>query len=240
MTAYCVIVERVRTNQGRNKNQDYVNVLASQRALNGVSTVAEWLLANPGHPWNDSQLNEFIVEVTLAEFNAINDGTNPLFHDGNGNLPRWQQQTAGSGSAKAFGSFADPTNDASTFTLDVPLEDTRWIVRIYDGDPLTSGIHVATEEFDEAAAGTTVSRNLRLFNSDDTPSGTNAQNQRTEIGGKLMDFDFTSGIAPFNVAVDRAGTGFFPSNSRYRVIGPSGEKEYIWQVFGKTIEVEAD
>jgi hypothetical protein len=247
----CVVVERLRPNMGRNQNKTYVNVVVDARQFSIGTTLADWLAANPGHPWNDLGFNEFVVEVTLAEYNdfiAIGDDppVNPLFHGPLANVlnePRWQQQNEGSGSVKALGSFADPESALSAFTVDVPLPDDRWIVRVYTASDRTG--QVSAEEFDEGAAGATVERFIGLFNSDDTENTTNAGNQRTEIGGKLIDFDFGSsdglpgGVARLQLAIDRAGRGDFFSNHRYRVLTLTGE-DYSWAVFGKKIEVNVE
>ena len=238
MTTWIAVCERTRANMGRNRNQTYINVIVGVRRVDGVDTLADWLTANPGHPWNDSLFNEFIVEISEAQFSAVRNGTNPLSWDGNFNLPRWQQQNTGSGSALSIGHWTDPTDSSSVWNAQTPLSDPRWIVRIYDGDPGAGGTHIAREDFDEDQASPTVVRYLKLFNSDDTPSTTNAQNQKVEVGGFLLDLDFTNGVATFNVHRDEWGVGTFPSNYSYRVVGPSGEGNYAWRVFAKGIRVE--
>ena len=232
-----VICERIRSGMGRNTNKTYINVLANLRQLADVD-LATWLTNNAAHPWADPAFNEFLIELTEQEYLDFRDDVNPMFSDGQQNQPRWQQQTAGSGSAKDFGSWSDPENSGSTWQANVPIPDNRWIIRIYDDDPTTIGVHIAEEDLDEEKVTGFVVRYLKLFNSNDIPSNTNAQNQKTEIAGKQMIFDFTAGVTTFNVSTMVPGLINFPSNHEYRVVGPSGEKAVMWRIFGRTLEVE--
>lgn len=143
---------------------------------------------------------------------------------------------------KSFGSWTDPTDDQTTWQAATSIDDDRWIVRLYNVDPTAENEtwlkanNIASEELDEGT--TPVVRWMKLFTAADTPTTTNAQNQRTHIADKLMDFDFSNGFATFNVSIAKAGRISFPSNHQYRIIGPTGEKVVSWDIFGKTLEVE--
>lgn len=235
MASYFVICDRIYANASRNSDDDYINVVKEAR----TSSSAFYDLAY-GHPiWSNPSENEFVIEISQSEFDLINRGENTLFHDGLSNLPRWQQENEGSGSQKSFGSFADPKDDQTTFTPSASIPDDRLIARIYQNNPVpvSAGIHIAYEELEEEEVTGFVTRYLKLFDPDDNPINTNAQDAKTEIGGKLMIFDFTSGVTNFNVSTLNPGEISFPSNHRYRIIGPSNEKEVIWKVFGRTLEV---
>lgn len=242
MTAWVVVCERARPNQGRNRNLTYVNVLFQTRRLDGVASLSEWLTNNAGHPWTDPTFNEFVIEITEAEFNQFQAEEFPFFHDGRTNKPKMQQQFATSGAPKSLGAFADPTDAGNVFTVGAVLQDQRWIVRIYDEDPVMfpSANHIGHDEFDESETSALAIRYLRLFDENDVPSSTNAQNQRAEIGGKLMDFDFFNGVASFQVDLSRAGEGIFPSNHQYRIVGPNGEDAYTWRIYGKVLRVASE
>jgi len=229
---WVAIVERNRAGCGRNTNKTYKNVVASTRSIK--DTAATFAANNPTHPWADGGYHEYIVDLTEQQAEAINDGTNPLFHDRRGNEPRWQNQNEGTGSAYAPGSFADPEDDQSAFTADVALADDRWIVRLYDDDPGTTGVHIGALDLDENVTAQTIY--LKLFDETDTASTTNVQDALTEIAGKLMIFDFTSGVTTFDVKRDVAGQVAFPSSSQYRVIGPGGEKSVLFRIFGRSIQ----
>ncbi len=206
-------------NAGRNSNQTYVNVI---RAVQPSDVPFASLPPAPA--------GEFFVEITQVQFDAIK--LEGVFYEGYGNLPRWQSDLTD------LGSYADPTDSGTTFTADVQVSDPRWIIRIYNNSLRRAQDHIAAEDLDEDDVSPSVTRYLRLFNADDTQSTTNAQDQRTEIGGKLMIFDFTNGDTDFNVALNQTGEIVFPSNGRYRIVGPGGENEVRWQIFGRTLEVE--
>ena len=151
-------------------------------------------------------------------------------HWGTATLPKWQWNTGTS----ERGSWLDPEDDTSAWQNNVAIPDDRWIVRIYDRDPGDpAAIHLGTEEFDEDV--TNVTRWLKLFNSDDTPNGTNAQNQKTDIAGKHMIFDFTNGETTFEVARNGAGNIEFGTSPKYRIIGPAGETSYRAMIFGRVL-----
>lgn len=233
--AFFAVVQKSRPSQGRDQDQTYVNVVTDVRERAGTFAELSALA-----PWNDPTASDFAIEITQQEHTDLRGD---LFHDGLPNLPKWQQQNTGTGTTKAFGNFADPTNIGSTFTVDTGLADDRWIVRIGDGDPATPANHIATLDLDEDqnSGGQTGGRyllNLRLYTNQDVQSGTNVQNAKTLIGGKNFIFDFTSGLTDFLVDTTRAGTVQFPSNHRYRVVGPNGEKSVIITIFGRVLRVE--
>ena len=95
------------------------------------------------------------------------------------------------------GSYADPEDAGSVFTVDQELPDDRFLVRILD-DATDVANALEDEEFTADPSGVvkTAERFIRVYRPDDTPLNTNAANQRTEIGGKLIDFDFGSAASP--------------------------------------------
>ena len=115
------------------------------------------------------------------------------------------------------------------------MSDDRWIVRLYDDDPGTTGVHIAALDVDEGSDAGEKTIYLKLFNADGSASTTNAQNQQTEIAGKLMIFDFTNGLTTFGLNTNSIGTARFGSSSRYRVVGPAAEKGVRFRVFGRTL-----
>lgn len=233
--AWVAIVERARGLCGRDNDKTYVNVIASVRQLKVDAST--FVAQNPTHPWADPGFKEFIVDIADQVAADVNDGTITLFHDGRGTLPRWQNENEGSASVYSPGSFADPEDDQSTFTAATPLEDDRWIVRVYDADPGTTGTHIAAMDLDEGQDAGETTVYLKLFNSDDSPSATNVQDAKTEIANKLMIFDFTAGVTTFGVATTDVGVVDFPSTGRYRVIGPNSETKCRFRVFGRVISV---
>lgn len=144
---------------------------------------------------------------------------------------------------KELGSWIDPEDDGTAWTT-TAIPDNRFIIRLYQEAATTT--HIASEEFDEGAAGATIERFIKLFDETDTLVSTNAGNQRTEIGGKLIDFDFGSsdglsaGVARIKFGIDVAGRGEWHSNHRYRLVGPFSETSYVWQVFGKVLRIFAE
>lgn len=225
MPSFFAVIQKVYSHPGgRDRNKSYVQVLQGARTFGG--TFAELLnLA----PWNDPTSNDYAIEITQAEHTAILNGSFPLTW-GTPNLPKWQWNTVTS----ERGSWSDPEDNTSTWQLNVPIPDDRWIVRIYDIDPTNpAAVHLASEELDEDV--TDVVRFLKLFNSDDTPNGTNAQNQKTSIAGHRMIFDFTAGVTSFSISRTRVGIIDFPTNHEYRVMGPGGEASYVAQIFGRIL-----
>ncbi len=233
---WVAICERARANCGRNRDQDYINIVASARQL--AETASDFVASNPEHPWADAQFREFIVDLTDQQAEDIRDGTNPLAHDGKSSLPRWQQRNEGSGETYEPGSWADPEDGQSVWSTD-PIPDDRWIVRLFDGDPGASGVHIAALDLDEDSLGGEKTIHLKLYDKNDVASMTNAQDQKTEIAGKLMIFDFTSGVSTLVVKTTKVGEVRFPSNHSYRVIGPADETFVQFRIFGRSLEVES-
>jgi hypothetical protein len=236
MVTFFALCRRDYPNAGPDRDKTYKNVLSSVRQS---SATQAQILQNA--KWGNPAENEYVIWLTEQQFNDFNSGINPLYHDGIPSLPRWQNENAptlaNTAGTTDLGSFADPENDGSVFTTDQPLQDDRWIVRIYDGPPQGAGVHIAEEGIDEDTGGGQVVRYLKLFNKDDVASTTNASNQQVDIGGRLMIFDFTNGVTTFNVETTRAGAIYFPSNHRYRLIGPASENYVKWQIFGRTLTV---
>jgi len=228
---HVAIVQRQRTGCGRNINQTYVNVVSSVREIQGDA--ATWVANNPDHPWSDPGFNEYIVDLTSGEADTYR---NDLGYDGYLNVPKWQNETAGTGQPFAPGNFADPTNSGSTFTADVALIDDRWILEPYDGDPGVSGVHIAELDLDEGQSGGSYTIYLKMYDNAGTPSGTNAQDQKTQVAGRLMAFDFTNGVTTFSVNTNKAGTAVFPTDARWRIVGPSAEGSAVFRIYGTSIE----
>jgi len=229
MVSFYLVVQKSFPNAGRNLNQTYVNVVTGARS-DGRAFASLILLA----PWNDPQFPEFIVEITEQEYDDIQSGVTPLINDVI-NQPRLQQRVTGTGSTTELGSWSDPTDDTTTWQANITIPDDRWILRTYDADPLTTGVQIASDQLSEGAGRQVYF--LRLFNQNDVPSNTNAQNQLTIVGSIKMIFDFTAGITTFGVSTDIPGEATFPSNHFYRQIGPAGEKEFKVEVFGRDIPV---
>lgn len=236
---WVAIVERQRSGCSRNQDKVYEHVISSVRQLK--VDAGTYVSQNPSHPWADPLFREFIVDIPDQTAADIQNGTTPLFYDRFGNEPRWQQETDGSGSTFAPGSFSDPLDHNSAFAASTPLPDDRWIVRLYDGDPLAAGQHIAALGLDEGQEQGPVPDqyevHMRLFNADDTPSGTNAQNAKTQIADKLFIFDFANGVTTFGIVTTAAGQILFPSGREYRVLGPAGEKEVTFTIYGRSLSV---
>ncbi len=224
---WIAIVQRQRTGCGRNGDKTYVNVVGSVREI--LTPAATFIAGNPSHPWADPLFREFIVDITEQQANA------PRFHDTKGNLPLWQQETDGSASTFSPGSFADPEDALSVFTAGTSLADDRWIVRLYDNDPGTTGVHLASLDLDEGQDTGETTIYMKLFNSDGSESTTNTQNMRIEIAGRLMAFDFTAGVTTFGVRTVTPGRAIFPSSGRYKVVGPGDERRVTFHIYGRTI-----
>ena len=173
--AYFAICQRLYENAGRQQNKTYVDVVESVR-----ETTESFDDLAQNHPvWSNPAENEYIIEIPFGVYNAINSGSEPLFHDNLRNLPKWQQETQGSGSTMSFGSYADPQDDQTAFTAETPIPDDRLIVRIFDDDPTGSGVHIAEEALEEELVTGFVVRYLKLYTQDDVPSTSNAQDQKT-------------------------------------------------------------
>jgi hypothetical protein len=247
MATHYAVFEKALPGCGRKGDKTYVHVCIEV----GISP-GTWEQVSLAYPESGPR---FVVQLTTAEYATLQD-FGERYWDSCSNLPRWQQSAAQNVQTAALGSFADPESAASAFTVGTALPDTRLIVRIFDGDPAGSGEQLGSrvgdppsgEQLDEAAVPGFVTRYLKLYNQNDVPitgAGGNLANQRTEIAGKLMDLDFGSshvpalsaGVASFEVATSRAGTIVFPSNHSYRILGPNGEKQVTWTIFGKRLEV---
>lgn len=250
MPAYIARITRNLANCSRNQNEFYAHAVNGFQRLGAVDSLAEWLAAHPESPWLDEQYHEYVVELdSEAEFNALS--TNGPWWDDKQNLPRWQQKAGNTSSTKELGSYADPTDDQSVWSLGVMVPDDRFILRVYNDDPVAepSAVHIGDEEFDETAA-TEITRYMRLFDQSDTPINNNSGNQRTDVGGKLMDFDFGSshspaisaGVTSFKVDISRTGTIWFFSNHKYRFIGPVEDEPryYKAEIYGKVLRASLE
>lgn len=249
MSAYVAVITRALANCGRESDEIYVHVVTGYQRLGAVASLAEWLANHPDSDWHNPGYVTYVVELSgEAEFNALS--ASPIYHDNRRNLPCWQQQAGDTGSPKAFGSYSDPTSAASAWNLAVQLDDPRFILRVYDDDPIANpgtAVWIDEEEFDETPAAT-VTRYIQLFSADDLPLSNNSANQRTEVGGRLMDFDFGSSHAPalsagvtsFGVDISRTGDVRFGSNHRYRFIGPTTLAHYRAQIFGKILRASLE
>lgn len=231
MAVHFAVCRRLVPNCSRQSDDTYVNVVWEVRRSS-----ATWEQIEQHPVWSNPAENEFAIQLTEAEYNALNS-QDLIFYDGNSNLPKWQQQTATTGDTKAFGNFATPTNAGSAFTVGTPLPDDRLIVRLYNGNPGSGGTHIAAEDLDEELVTGFVTRHLKLFSAADVASTTNAQNQKVLIGGRQMIFDFTAGVSTVQVSTRGPGVIEFPSNHSYRVVGPGGEKRVLWTVYGRTLHV---
>lgn len=242
----CVVVQRLRPNMGRDQDKTYVNVVFDARQFALGTSLADWLAATPTSIWNDPTNNEFVVEITEVEFQEFKTGVKPIFYGPQANVqnePLWQQENAGSLSVASIGSFADPESAVSAFTAGVPLDDDRFIVRLFTNSNRTG--QVDFEQFEEDIVTRTVERFVGLYNPSGTENSTNLPNQLTEIAGFLVRFDFGSsdglppGVARLDLEIFQAGRGQFNSNHRYKVLTSVGE-DYGWDVFKKSIGVATE
>ena len=242
MTAWCVICERSRVGMGKDQDQTYVQVLFNTRRLDGVNSVSEWLTANAGHPWTDAGFNEFIIEVTESEFNNFNDGTDPLTWGVN-NEPRWQQQTATSGDAKSFGSFADPTSAVTIFTVGTPIPDDRLIIELYDGNANQSNNQLTTlslKEGDRQGSPPQDNRyeiNLKLYNADGSESTSNDQGVRFVLANQLLELGFSSGVAPMEIRTDKTGEIVVTDTNSLKARAADGKNQITIDLAGISIGV---
>lgn len=226
MSSYFAVVQKVYQHlSGRDRDKAYVHVIGGARTFGG--TFEELLQLAP---WNDPDYNDYAVEITEAEHQAIQNGFFPLTW-GTASLPKWQWN----GSER--GSWSDPEDEGSMWRSGVPISDDRWIVKIYDKEPSApSAVHVAADEFVEGDGDMT--RYVKLFNSDGTASKTNAQDQRVNIAGRRMVFDFTRGVTTLQVSCDQEGQIDFLTDHQYRVVGPNGENSYIATVCTRVLRVK--
>ena len=245
--AYCLVCERQRENQDARENKTYVNVAVQARTIgNTDESLAQYQAREPTSVWFDPQNNEFLIEILQTFYQEIIDGTFPLFHDGFGNLPYWQQQNDTTGDALSLGSYDDPEDSGTSFVVDRQLEDTRFVLRVYDKDPVAdnTAVSVDSEDFDEDKINTTVERFLRLFQEDGTTGiNRNVENDKITVDGRLLDIDWGSsdglsaGVARIFFSIEFTGTGTFNSDAGYRVLGPTDNQGYTWLVYTKTLNV---
>lgn len=242
--AYCLVCQRSRENQGPRENRTYVNVATQQLQVGLTSeTLADYQAREPDSVYFDPANNEFLIEILESLFQDIQNGSFPLFYDGFNNLPYWQQQNATTGAALSLGSYADPEDSSSTFTEGTALEDDRFVLKVYDKDPVADGsaVHLASEEFFENKNDTSVERFLRLFNKDEDPINRNAANDRLFINGYWLDLDWGSsdnlsaGVARIFISQEFTADTSFDSDSGYRIVGPNQETNYQWIVYTKTL-----
>lgn len=242
--AYCLVCQRERENQGPRENRNYKNVAIQGRIIgNTDETLAQYLAREPDSVYGDPTNDEWLIEIAQALYEDIQSGTFPLFHDGFSNLPVWQQQNTTTGDALSLGSYADPEDSTTTFTEGTPLEDDRFVLRVYDKDPVADGtaVNIGSEEFFEDTVNTTVERFFRLFDKDENPINRNAANDRLFIDGYWLDIDWGSsdnlsaGVARVFVSIEATAQTAFNSDSGYRVLGPDGETSYSWIVYTKTL-----
>ena len=242
--AYCLVCERSRESQGPRQNRTYVHVAKQGRIIGTTSeTLSQYQARDPTAVWFDPENNEFLIEITESRYNEIQDGSFELFYGGFSNMPIWQQQFAQTGAALSLGSFEDPENNSTTFTVDQPLPDDRFILRVYDKDPVANGdaVNISTEEFFEDTVNTTVERFFRLFDSDQNPINRNAANDRLLIDGYYLDLDWGSsdnlsaGVARFFVNREVPSESTLTSDSGYQILGVDDAVGYTWTVYTKTI-----
>ncbi len=240
--AYCVVCLREKDNCGPRSNKTYVQVVNQARLIgNENETLDQYFAREPNSVWLDPTNNEYLIEIPKSLYDSIRDGTYPLFHDGYSNLPVWQQETDTSGSAASFGSFEDPENSASTFTVDVELPDDRFILRVWDKDPGQDGtaVNIHTEDIDENPANPGVERFFRLYFDDGTEVNRNVQNDKVEVDGRSLSLDWgtsaepalTPGVAKIIVWNEYTGSGAINSDGQYRLLGPNDEVGYFWTVY---------
>lgn len=253
MPAYVARVFRVYEGCSRTLDKAYVNVINGFQSLGQVDDLAEWLTAHPESDWLDDQYNEYVLELTQTQFD--NYSVNGPWWDHRQNLPRWQhngEATPETGDTEDLGSYADPEDDQTTFTSDAQLIDDRWIFRVFDDDPVAEPVsanHIGEEDFDETAV-TEVTRYMQAFNELDVARTWNMANARTNVAGKLMDFDWGSshspalsaGVTSFKVGLSRTGEVTFFSNHQYRFIGPDegNPEHYKASIYGKVLRASAE
>lgn len=177
----------------------------------------------------------FFIEITQQVFDDVRSGTTPKFWDGLSNLPRLQAQP---GVSFQFGSYADPTDDQTTFTVDVPIPDDRYVVKIYT-NALRSN-HIATETITEDATPGNVTRYLTIYQSDGTTVATELDTLNTiyQMNNALWEFDFNNGEATFEVKTEPGGQSRIRSDNTLKHQGPAGEDECIFNIASTFLRVE--
>lgn len=137
MPALFAVVRRFYENAGRDEDETWINVIYDVRTdgrdFATLITLEPWSFGEGHQHWLDKGYYDFIVELTQNQYNQAQ--ANGLYHDGNANLPMYQQQNTGSGATTSLGSWADPEDDLTAWNAITPIPDPRWILRIYEGNP---------------------------------------------------------------------------------------------------------
>ena len=226
--AFYIVVRKSYAGAGRDRDKIYVNVVLKASTFRG--TFAELLLLAP---WNDPKSVDFAAEITKQEYDDFKNDVVLRFHHGLGNQPTLQYNTT----TAEFGSWVDPTDDATVWQPGVQISDDRFIVNIFDGNPLSNGEHVALIQLDESNADKTM--NFRLFNSDGTPNDTNENDKKINLGDKLITLSFTKGIASFKIAQNIGGVTGLNSDGTYHIVGPAGEEHFQVEIYANTLRAES-
>ena len=225
MSLYVALLRRSLPNCGREKQDYYVHVVTGYQEIIGYNSLAAWLDANPTHHWNDSSSFEYAVELEdEATYNVLK--TIGVYYDNFRNLPIWQQQATVTGDEAALGSYADPTNELSTFTLGTQVMDDRYIFRVFDQTPSHPLVqHVGDEMF--AASTVLPVRYIEIYDSSDTVIDKN-DTLYLNVGSQYLKLDFGTGHLPVlaggvtsvDLDVSLSGVIILPSSYEYRFIGP--------------------
>lgn len=248
MPAYIARVSRLWPNASRGLGQTYVHVVNGFQRLGAVDSMAEWLAAHPESPWHDPGYKEYIVELdNEAEFNSLE--ANGVWWDGRQNLPKWQQQAGDTGSAKALGHYSEPTDDQSAWVADINLIDDRFQLKVHDDDIVANpaATHIGIEELDETP-DTLITRYISLHDEAGVLVPRNKANDKTDVGGRNMVFDFgtahspplSPGVTTFRVDLAKTANINFLSNHQYRFVGPDDGNPgyYQAQIAGNILRAE--
>jgi len=214
---------------GREMDLTYENVVyAVQSSASDLASIA-------AHPvWGDPNGNEFAVEITGERYSEWTQ-TNGIHHGGMPCQPKWQVRSdANAQASPSFGSFADPTDRLSGFTENVQLSDTRYVVKFYDDNPLTTGVEIGDESLASSAAVAT--RYLRIFETDGTPAQITQADALISLGGTQLVLNIVAGVASFDLSIDRAKTIILSSDHKYRVDTIDGKSFISWSVFSRTVD----
>lgn len=246
--AYCLECLRRKQRCGPLLNRDYMDVANQAREIGETGeTLEQYRQRRPNERWFDPAHTSYLIEVSKETYDRYRDKTE-LFHDGLSNLPKWQQRNTTSGDPLDLGSYSDPETVSSTFNPGKELADERFVLRVYDKDPVAfpnDAKHLAHEEFSENDENPLIERFLRLFHSDDRPINRNVANDRIVVGGVLLDLDWGSsanpplsaGVCRLFVEISETGNAQLSSDAGWRVAGPGGEKAYSWTIFTKILRV---
>lgn len=242
MSRWCAVVRRTLPDCGRAGNADYKNVIVKVKRLPAGQDVASFLAANPSHDWANPGFHSYIVQLTDTQGENYNaQGPGFFFHGGQSNLPRWQNENEGSGSAFAPGSFADPTDTVSAFTAAVPLDDDRFVVRFYDGNPDAGGTLLNRFKFVEGDAAQVW---MAVANDADVRRTWNNAGRKVEINNTRFSLDFGSSHSPalqpgatsFLVDTSRSGRMRIVDSGAFRVEGPMPGGA-LFTVFATTLRI---